>query len=358
MTEDPRKTVERYKQEGAHLLNEPRDFFAVETGPFKCVFNELRLNTQGPFPNGHIYEGTKGYGDNPTRYRLSGAALEELGRCVNIAWSPVETRIIHRDADSVIAQAMGALRLPDGSMAISSPQKYEFSLSAKRENLRLQRFRNRKGDSRTKNLDDAGFAAFLESYLAEEVAKERAFMVTKAETGAKNRVIRKMLPLKGEYTLAELKRPFVGVQVVLQPDYTDPRLREQLTSVFVASVAGSFGLPLPAPSAPPRVMNEVTGHVVDITPGSAQEPPPSEPVPTDGGLSDQDKVQIELSNYREQGGREERLKWISRLMDETRYDRAKLGKPLSSYDDEKLEQFFVRLIEQKVTGRKATGGDR
>ena len=346
MPENPREILKRYKTMGAHLLNEPTDFSSVENGPFKFVFTELELNTQGPYPNGHIYRGTKGNQNSPDRYRLAGGALEALARCVNLNWSTTETRLIHVGDDNIIAQAMGGLRLPDGSMAVSSPQKYEFSLIAKRENLRLQRLRSRSQDYRTKNLNDVQFASWLENYLLEEVAKERNFMITKAETGAKNRVIRKMLPLKGEYTLEELKKPFVGVQVVLQPDYSDPDLRRQLNTVFLTSVAGSFGLPVPVAPASPSLatpMNHVTGHVVDTS-------PPRQPIPPEAGLSTDDEISIRLSQYREQGNREQRLSWINALVGETGYDMGKLKKPITDYEDGPLEQFFIKLLRSKLTG--------
>lgn len=349
MPENPREIVARYKKMGAHLLNEPQDFSAVEKGPFEFVFNEVLLNTQGPFPNGHIYEGTKGYGDRPTKYRLSGAALEELGRCVNISWSLSENKIVLKDDDSVIAQAVGGLRLPDGSMAVSAPQKCEVSLFAKREELRLLKIRNRKSDNRTKKLDDTQFDAWMVRYLDEEIAKERKFRVAKAESGAKNRVIRKMLPLKGEYTLAELKKPFVGVQVSLVPNYSDPKVQDQLHHVFVASVAGSFGLPLAAPAEVPLPVNQVTGHVIDPAPDAPE--PASEPAPGgDNGLSIEEMIQIEVTHYREAPSRDDRLKWIDTLMGETVYDRAKLTKPIADYEDAKLEEFFKKLIERKLAG--------
>lgn len=63
----------------------------------------------------------------------------------------------------------------------------------------------------------------------------------KAMTGAINRVIRALTGLKGQYTRAELQKPFAIPRVTFAPDYTDPEVKRVLLSQGMSSMGSLFG---------------------------------------------------------------------------------------------------------------------
>ena len=63
----------------------------------------------------------------------------------------------------------------------------------------------------------------------------------KAMTGAKLRVIRALLGLKGTYTREELSRGFAIPTVVFSPDYNDPMVRQAMLTSGINGVTNMFG---------------------------------------------------------------------------------------------------------------------
>ena len=63
----------------------------------------------------------------------------------------------------------------------------------------------------------------------------------KAITGAKLRVIRALLGVKGTYTKEELKKNFAIPTVVFSPDYSDPSVRQAMLAQGISSVNNMFG---------------------------------------------------------------------------------------------------------------------
>jgi len=64
----------------------------------------------------------------------------------------------------------------------------------------------------------------------------------KAMTGAKMRVIRALLGIKGTYTLDELRRNFAVPSVVFSPDYNDPAIKQAMLAHALGSVTNMFGI--------------------------------------------------------------------------------------------------------------------
>ena len=65
----------------------------------------------------------------------------------------------------------------------------------------------------------------------------------KAMTGAKLRVIRALLGVKGTYTKAELQKNFAIPTVIFSPDFSDPQVRQAMLTQGMNSVNNMFGTP-------------------------------------------------------------------------------------------------------------------
>ena len=62
-------------------------------------------------------------------------------------------------------------------------------------------------------------------------------------TGAKLRVIRALLGVKGTYTKAELQKNFAIPTVIFSPDFSDPQVRQAMLTQGMNSVNNMFGTP-------------------------------------------------------------------------------------------------------------------
>jgi hypothetical protein len=187
-----------------------------------------------------------------------------------IQFNPKETYGERIDRVTYRAQAQGAMRKADGSVRTETDQKV-ICLEDEEDKYRLEF-----GDKASKGITDdkqAKAAADLFSgkwveatnkwgkkcnaYVIDEKDRERyidrSVMVNmallkktwaeKAMTGAKLRVIRALLGLKGTYTKAELAKNFAITTVVFAPDYTDPQVRQMMIGQGMASVNNMFGTP-------------------------------------------------------------------------------------------------------------------
>lgn len=83
----------------------------------------------------------------------------------------------------------------------------------------------------------------------------------KAMTGAKLRVIRALLGLKGTYTHEELKKNFAIPTVVFSPDYSDPNVRQAMLTQGMQSVNNMFG----TPEIPVRRVDFETENTFDVS---------------------------------------------------------------------------------------------
>jgi hypothetical protein len=63
----------------------------------------------------------------------------------------------------------------------------------------------------------------------------------KAMTGAILRVIRALVGMKGQYTKAELAKPFAVTRVTFSPDYNDPEVRRAMLEQGMNSMTNMFG---------------------------------------------------------------------------------------------------------------------
>jgi hypothetical protein len=167
-----------------------------------------------------------------TELGLSAVALNKLASVAGMLDIPQASGRVDdgRDPDVVTHRATMAIRLPDGEWRVLT-RECTIKLSTLEKEVQTQK-RAR-----------ADQYKWSDSKLAAEIRKEmllhEKFMERKAETGAKNRVVRAALSLRSKYTPKELERPFVIAAVV--PDANQPELRERLLDQASSASAALFG---------------------------------------------------------------------------------------------------------------------
>lgn len=203
-------------------------------------------------------------------FSLTKPLLNKLAMAAGIQFNPRETYCQRIDRVTYRAQAQGAMKKADGTARTETDQKV-ICLEDEEEKYRIEF-----GDKAIKGITDEKQAraaseifsgqwvestnkwgkkcqAYLIAKEDRERYIERSVMVNmallkktwaeKAMTGAKLRVIRALLGLKGTYTKEELSRNFAIPTVVFSPDYSDPQVRQMMIAQGMASVNNMFGTP-------------------------------------------------------------------------------------------------------------------
>ena len=201
-------------------------------------------------------------------FSLTKPLLNKLAMAAGIQFNPRETYGQRVDRVTYRAQAQGAMKKADGTARTETDQKV-ICLEDEEEKYRIEF-----SDKAIKGITDEKQARAASEIFAGQwvettnkwgkkcqayvIAKEdreryieRSVMVNmallkktwaeKAMTGAKLRVIRALLGVKGTYTKDELSRNFAIPTVVFSPDYSDPQVRQMMIAQGLASVNNMFG---------------------------------------------------------------------------------------------------------------------
>lgn len=258
-TQRIREEIKKLKESGANMLL-PSERIEVFSEFHMPVIDQVFLSTK--VDNGDIYEDPQKKG----HFRISAQGMEKLANCAQIAWDPDKTGRIDRESDYMSFQAVGSIRQPDGTLSRPMVGHYHKDLEVIEEDLRDQYRKKGSADKKT----GAELERYVEFCTTRDMRQERRHLLSKCETGAKCRVIKKLLNLKAGYTRAELEKPFVIVRIEFRPNYNDPDVKKFLLLAGVQAATGLFGAQRPLLAPAP----------IDVTPPEPVEPHP-EPEPED-----------------------------------------------------------------------------
>lgn len=215
-------------------------------------------------------------------YALSKPLLNKMAMAAGIQFNPKETYGERVKKNTYRAYAQGAIRKADGTARTESDQKeiclddeeekykIEFAEKAskgiedwRQANAAAEIFKghwedvyDRYGKVKMNNrgfpvkkfvIDKVDRDRYVERSVMVNMALLRKTWAEKAMTGAKMRVIRALLGIKGTYTLAELRKNFAVPSVVFSPDYSDPIVRQVVLKQAAGSVTNMFGITQIAP---------------------------------------------------------------------------------------------------------------
>lgn len=210
-------------------------------------------------------------------FSLSKPLLNKMAMAAGIQFNPEKTYGERVDRVTYRAQAQGAMRKADGTPRTETDQKV-ICLEDEEEKYRIE-FMDKaaKGIVDQKQAKAAAeifkgtwipakdkygnekdkYGNAIKAFLIDEKDRdryvERSVMVNmallkktwaeKAMTGAKLRVIRALLGVKGTYTKSELKKNFAIPTVIFSPDYSDPMVRQAMLAQGMNSINNMFGTP-------------------------------------------------------------------------------------------------------------------
>ena len=226
--------IEWHRDNGSNLLIPNTRLEASEF--FRPVIDQITLSIE----DGDAYERKDAKGN--TKYALSLQGLNRLAMCAGVDWDPRETRRIDNMADKnyIIFQARGGICKADGSSVWQSAA-YEFDLEIIREEIEEQaraRAKNYKKSQKEKE-------SYIQYVTERDFRQKRRHKLALAESGAKARVLRTLLGIKGLYTRQELTRPFVVIRYIFIPPVDDPVVRRQVTAIGMGSISRIYGNALP-----------------------------------------------------------------------------------------------------------------
>lgn len=206
---------------------------AAQINPFMALHvAEVRVDpTVGA---GDVYE-EKNAGAG--KLALHARALDKISAAAGIMWHPTLCRAEEVRRDYVRYKAVGLIRDASGQWRFLPPGTKEIWAE------------DEEGELRRSNAAQKLQGAALEAYVSKQLAYANQHRLAKAETKAKNRVIRASLSIKSTYTAAELAKPFVVPVITFQPDYSDPQVRQAMLLAGARAQADLWGTPVAGLSA-------------------------------------------------------------------------------------------------------------
>lgn len=230
------ETLETYRKQKANVLI-PSVLFEDPHGIYEPVLEVIQLS---PDENDKdVYRGSSGK-------RLSSVALAKIAQCGGIEWNEAASTYTELEHGKFCTyKAVGGIRKADGRL-IQYVGYYNIDLAIIHEEITAQAIASVKKDKDLKT--DAAREAKVKFIVDRDFRQKRKFMLQLAETGARNRVIRAMFSLKSEYSVEELKRPFVMLRYRLRIDYSDPEIRRIAQTAAIHQALGIYGPPVASPA--------------------------------------------------------------------------------------------------------------
>lgn len=325
--------LDRLKKNGAHvLLSSMR--IEVYSEFHTPVIDLVYLN---PNPKaGDVYPNKQVSGT----FRINKQGFMKLGNCAQIAWDPYKSGPIPSQPNQVTFQAVGGIRQPDGTLANPMVSHYTKDLDVIEQEIRF------KFEAKAKDRKDLKTPEqkqeFVEYNTRNEFLPEKKFAMSKAESGAKCRVIKDILPeIKAHYTPQELSKPFVVVRIEFRPDYSDPDVKRIMLLAAANAVTGVFGQPpqLAAPTIEVPPLQTKPMAAPEIIP-NPEQPPEEEPPDDDGGpLGGMTGEELDFQN----ATAEEQVEVLEDLVKRRGYDVSTLPEPISVFNAKNRSRFFQHL---------------
>ena len=226
----------------------PTQTFGQVIGEYdKVVIEVVEIN---PDPKeGDVYEITTG------KFALSKRPLEMMASALGIVWDPVTTGIVESTPRKSRAKATGAMRKPNGEWIPTTEEK-SVDLDAIEEEQRIkQEDYADKGkligwngnkpihESWDKHGGEPAKLAHIEREVRKALLPYRKFKDERANTGAKERVIKFFLALKSTYTKEELSKSIAFPRIVTDTTklLADPATRQVAIDKMTGAVRSIFG---------------------------------------------------------------------------------------------------------------------
>lgn len=261
-----------YKAKGCHMLVPCMDHIADVANGFRLIVTPVLLRPHPKDKDVYPHESShyNAIGNDWKKYyevgrdkkkvdvdpqselvRISGQGLEKLAQTTNVIWDTPAIETDRTNKGRQVVYITGALRMPDGFSFYRVPDLYGMDLDIVKEQL------------------DAQYPKDDQSWLRDRDYLQKKVNQTKlCISGAKNRVIRKILGIDNAYTVASLAKEFVAVRVIPWLDMNDQFTRELVIRSNVAqlAIANIFGGKPPAGQQIEEQHKPAIEYVGDIDP--------------------------------------------------------------------------------------------
>jgi len=231
--------------------------------------------TLSPDPNDKdVYPGKAV--DGTAMFRIHAQGLHKLSLCAGIQWDPMQC---HRtdngsDRDYVSYAVLGGIRKADGTM-LWVPGNSDLDMEVEEEEIFTGHYNRCQNWNKPQDQKDA----YVRDATKKDLLYKRKHKLKLAETSAMNRVVRKILALKPQYSKEELLKPFLVIRIVLQPNFSDREFRQRMMDASIQAITGIYGPPatrqLPAPG--PASDDDVIELPLAEGPATEEEPEPPPP---------------------------------------------------------------------------------
>lgn len=319
--------LEEYRKHGAYNVLVPT-LTIQEISPYhKPVLEIVRIN---PDPRaGEVYEIVQGSGE----YSLRAVALQRIGYAAGLIWN---ARSCGRTDDGtnpniVSYRAEAAARKEDGTYMLLNAE-YMVDLGILEEETRESYEKKSKELAKEKKWSDQNRKEYVEKMVRRDMLQKRKFRLQLAQTGAMDRVIRKILGLKGTYRREELEKPFVVPKIVFHPDISDPDVRKMLLQQGLEASNILFGPQMTQGIIERSALPEPNHNVIEL--------PANEGEIVEGAKEEEDKPEeLPFDMYDRKG----KMEYLKKLMKRKGYQESKLKKSLDQFTDEHLSMFKDHL---------------
>jgi hypothetical protein len=335
--ENLQKDLEEYRKKGDYNVLVPT-LTIQEISPFhKPVLEIVRIN---PDPKaGEVYEIVQGSGD----FSMRAVALQKIGYAAGLIWN---AKGCGRTDDGsnpkvVTYRAEAAVRKEDGTyMPLNAEYMVDLDVieeeareSYEKKSQTIMADKKKKGEKWT----DDDRKAYVEKSVRRDMLQKRKFRLQLAQTGAMDRVIRKILGLKGTYKATELSKPFVVPKIAFNPDINDPQVRQLLLKQGLDATNVLFGSSSEKSLIDYQHAPE-SEKVIDV------EAEAKEGAGTGPG-SDEKPPEKEEEKYEafEKLGVDEQIDCLKKLMKKKGYPETKLKRTLDKFSDTQRGMFLDHL---------------
>jgi hypothetical protein len=314
------KDLEEYRKKGSYNVLVPT-LTIQEISPFhKPVLEIVSINSDPKA--GEVYQIIPGSDD----FSLRATALLKIGYAAGLIWNAKGSGRTDDGSDPNIItyRAEAAVRKEDGTYMPMNAE-YMVDLKVIEEEITGQYEKKAKKLASENKWTEEQKKNYIHENLNRDMLQKRKFRLQLAQTGAMDRVIRKILALKSSYKKAELDKPFVVPKIAFHPDVTDPEVRKALLRQGLDASLALFGPP--GESLIERAALPEKCDAIDVTPtetGAKTEPPQKE-IP----FAEMDEAA--------------QIKHLEALIERKGYDQAKMKKPISEFTETERAKFKDHL---------------
>jgi hypothetical protein len=229
------KKIEEAKKAGWNLLIPSIPLTPVDGGMFVPALETVQISSDPK--DKEVYPGS-----DKNAFRLHATALQRIAVAGGIKWMPELCGSV-RSGNAIAYRAVGGVVKAEGDLYTEAgyyDQDPDILLDNLTEEYESKRSKWH-GKDWWKKKSKAQQDDYIKACINRDFRQKRAYRLQLCETGAKNRVIRKIFNVKSEYTREELSKPFLILRYRIRLDYQDPVVRAAVVGGAIQAAFGVFG---------------------------------------------------------------------------------------------------------------------